>query len=63
MLQLAAPLQLSVTADHQENSFQSSNAKLLKVKCKSKIFKKNNVAIFDLDFKKNTKVTIFNQRF
>jgi hypothetical protein len=40
MLQLAAPLQLSVTADHQENSPQLSNAKVLKVKCKSKILKR-----------------------
>jgi hypothetical protein len=39
MLQLAVPLQHSVTADHQENSFQLSMQKLLKVKCKSKILK------------------------
>jgi hypothetical protein len=39
MLQLAVPLQHSVTADHQENSSQLSNAKAFKVKCKSKILK------------------------
>ena len=63
MLQLAAPLQLSVTADHQENSPQLSNAKAFKSEMQVKDFKKNNVAIFDLDFKKNTRVTIFSQRF
>ena len=63
MLQLAVPLQHSVTADHQENSPQLSNAKAFKSKMQVKDFKKNNVAIFDLDFKKNTRVTIFSQRF
>ena len=61
MLQLAAPLQLSVTADHQENSPQLSNAKALKVKCKSKILKRTMLrySIQCKDFKKNN-VTIFN---
>jgi hypothetical protein len=41
MLQLAVPLQHSVTADHQENSPQLSNENYVekKVKCKSKILK------------------------
>ena len=47
MLQLAAPLQLSVTADHQENSPQSSNAKRFKSEMQVKDFKKNNVTIFN----------------
>jgi len=58
MLQLAVPLQLSVTADHQENSSQLSNAKAFKSEMQVKDFKKNNVTIFGLDFKKNN-VTIF----
>ena len=63
MLQLAVPLQHSVTADHQENSPQLSKCKSFKSEMQVKDFKKNNVAIFDLDFKKNTRVTIFSQRF
>jgi hypothetical protein len=51
MLQLAASLQLSVTADHQENSPQLSNANLFKIKMQVK------------DLKKNMNVKIFNQRF
>ncbi len=48
MLQLAAPLQLSVTADHQENSPQLSNAKAFKSEMQVKDFKKNiNVTIFN----------------
>jgi hypothetical protein len=45
MLQLAVPLQHSVTAVHQENSPQLSNAKILKVKCKSKDFKRTNTNV------------------
>ena len=45
MLQLAVPLQHSVTADHQENSPQLSNAKAFKSKMQVKDFKKNNVTI------------------
>ena len=48
MLQLAVPLQLSVTAVHQENSPQLSNAKkIFKSEMQVKDFKKNNVTIFD----------------
>ena len=48
MLQLAVPLQHSVTADHQENSFQLSNAKAFKSEMQVKDFKKNiNVTIFN----------------
>jgi hypothetical protein len=48
MLQLAAPLQHSVTAVHQENSPQLSNAKAFKSKMQVKDFKKNiNVTIFN----------------
>ncbi len=42
MLQLAVPLQLSVTADHQENSPQLSNAKRFKSKMQVKILKRTN---------------------
>ena len=50
MLQLAVPLQHSVTADHQENSPQLSNAKAFKSKMQVKDFKKNiNVTIYDPD--------------
>ena len=45
MLQLAVPLQHSVTADHQENSSQLSNAKAFKSEMQVKDFKKNNVTI------------------
>jgi hypothetical protein len=47
MLQLAVPLQHSVTADHQENSPQLSNAKAFKSEMQVKDFKKNNVTIFN----------------
>ena len=48
MLQLAVPLQHSVTADHQENSSQLSNANAFKSKMQVKDFKKNiNVTIFN----------------
>ena len=47
MLQLAVPLQHSVTAVHQENSPQLSNAKGFKSEMQVKDFKKNNVTIFD----------------
>ena len=40
MLQLAVPLQHSVTADHQENSPQLSNAKAFKSEMQVKDFKK-----------------------
>ena len=39
MLQLAVPLQHSVTADHQENSSQLSNANAVKSKMQVKILK------------------------
>jgi hypothetical protein len=42
MLQLAAPLQHSVTADHQENSPQLSNAKAFKSEMQVKDFKRTN---------------------
>ena len=47
MLQLAVPLQHSVTADHQENFPQLSNAKAFKSEMQVKDFKKNNVTIFN----------------
>ena len=47
MLQLAVPLQHSVTAVHQENSSQLSNAKSFKSEMQVKDFKKNNVTIFN----------------
>ena len=47
MLQLAVPLQLSVTADHQDNSPQLSNAKRFKSEMQVTDFKKNNVTIFN----------------
>ncbi len=48
MLQLAVPLQHSVTTDHQENSSQLSNAKAFRSKMQVKDFKKNiNVTVFN----------------
>jgi hypothetical protein len=47
MLQLAVPLQHSMTAVHQENSPQLSNAKAFKSEMQVKDFKKNNVTIFN----------------
>jgi hypothetical protein len=45
MLQLAVPLQHSVTADHQENSPQLSNAKAFKSKMQVKDFKRTNTNV------------------
>ena len=45
MLQLAVPLQLSVTADHQENSPQLSNANAFKSKMQVKDFKITNTNV------------------
>ena len=45
MLQLAAPLQHSVTADHQENSPQLSNAKAFKSEMQVKDFKRTNTNV------------------
>jgi hypothetical protein len=45
MLQLAVPLQLSVTADHQENSPQLSNAKVFKSEMQVKDFKRTNTNV------------------
>jgi hypothetical protein len=45
MLQLAAPLQLTVTADHQENSSQLSNANAFKSKMQVKDFKRTNTNV------------------
>jgi hypothetical protein len=42
MLQLAVPLQHSVTAVHQENSPQLSNAKAFKSEMQVKEFKRTN---------------------
>jgi hypothetical protein len=42
MLQLAAPLQHSVTTDHKENSLQLSNAKAFKSEMQVKNFKRTN---------------------
>ena len=45
MLQLAVPLQHSVTADHQENSPQLSNANAFKSKMQVKDFKRTNTNV------------------
>ncbi len=45
MLQVAVPLQHSVTADHQENSSQLSNAKAFKSEMQVKIFKRTNTNV------------------
>jgi len=47
MLQLAVPLQLSVTADHQENSPQLSNANAFKSKMQVKDFKRTNTNVIN----------------
>jgi hypothetical protein len=58
MLQLAVPLQHSVTAVHQENSPQLSNAKAFKSEMQVKDFKKNNVTIFNPEKSKILKRTM-----
>jgi hypothetical protein len=58
MLQLAVPLQHSVTAVHQENSPQLSNAKGFKSEMQVKDFKKNNVTIFNPNKSKILKRTM-----
>ena len=58
MLQCAVPLQLSVTAVHQENSPQLSNAKGFKSEMQVKDFKKNNVTIFNPNKSKILKRTM-----
>ena len=45
MLQLAVPLQHSVTAVHQENSPQLSNAKAFKSEMQVKDFKRTNTNV------------------
>jgi hypothetical protein len=45
MLQLAVPLQLSVTAVHQENSPQLSNAEAFKSEMQVKDFKRTNTNV------------------
>ena len=52
MLQLAVPLQHSVTADHQENSPQLSNAKAFKSKMQVKDFKNNKHECYNIQSKK-----------
>ena len=45
MLQLAVPLPHSVTAVHQENSLQLSNAKAFKSEMQVKDFKRTNMNV------------------
>jgi hypothetical protein len=61
MLQLAVLLQHSVTAVHQENSPQLSNAKALKLKCKSKDLKRTNTNVTILNPNKSMHGKIVSQ--
>ncbi len=58
MLQLAVPLQHSVTAVHQENSSQLSNAKVFESEMQVKDFKRTNMNVTILNPNKSMHIKI-----